>query len=569
MQTLKTLLLAGYLLLPIVTMGQDIETTYEQIKERLDGPAFKLSGAIHASVLANYSNTTVRRIDPFAWRLHGQLNLAFYGINIPLSLLTSSKSTVFSYQLPAYHFVGLSPSYKWAKLHVGNSNLNFSPYVFAGHSFSGIGVELRPGIWRVKAMRGKLQRINFKDLGHLQSMAALFSRQAWGIQTGLDTGKDKILLSILKVEDQFNRLPLDSLSSTPMENLVIGLTGRKQISPALYLSVDYGMSFLTRNTLSPIRSNVRPHWLALGLLPFRNSTASHKALKTILGVKTNFGHIEFQHEQVDPGYRSLGTLFFNDDIENITASSTFSAFNKKLKLSTHLGIQRNNLSGLESNSQRRWIGTLNATFLASKALNLNFNFSNFSSTNRLRFSSDPLQVLDSVKLVLVNQQLSLSGQQRLDEEGKSSINAQFSMQQANSIQNEEVQLDQQNSYYLGQISYLQPIGSHPITLSSSLTVNSYQSRQIQNTGICPSLSIIWPLQENKFKWTSTCSYLYQIAAGFPNSQVFNWQQRLSVNWNKKQQLNLQLGLIMRSSPLGGSSASFIESRGRVSYDWRF
>ncbi|MBX2874401.1 MAG: hypothetical protein KTR30_19930 [Saprospiraceae bacterium] len=569
MRTLKKIQLLLLLLFPILMQAQDIEAAYQQLKSKLEGPALKISGALHASLLSNYSNTDIRRVDPFAWRLNGQLNFDFYGVKVPVSLLMSSRSTVFNYQLPAYHFVGISPSYKWAKLHLGNSNVNFSPYVFAGQSFSGVGAEFSPGIWRVKAIQGTLQRADLNALRQLHDLDLPFSRQAWGVQGGVDSGKEKLLLSILKAKDHPRGARADSISLNPMENLVVGLNGRKQISPILYLDIDYAWSFLTRNTDSPIRATGSSHWLALGLLPFRHSTGSYKALKTSIGVKTNFGHIEVHHEKIDPGYRSLGTLFFNDDLENITISSTLSAFKKKLKIAAHLGIQRNNLSGFESNSQNRWIGTLNASFLASQKLNLNANYSNFSATNRLRFSNDPLQVLDSIKLVLVNQQLSLSGNYRIDETGTSSLSAQFSAQQANSIENEEVQRDQQNSYYMGQVSYMQQIGPHPITLNASLLINSFTGSQGQNTGISPSLSLVIPLKEDKIKWTTSGSYLHQMAEGFKSTKVFNWQNRMSFKWSKKQQLSVQAGLIVRASGQAIAPASFIESRGRVSYSWRF
>lgn len=569
MRTLKRSLVLLLYLCPLLAKAQDIETAYQQIKEKLEGPAIKVNGGINAALLTNYSNLAVRRVDPFAWRLNGQLNIDLYGVKVPINLLMSSKSTVFNYQLPAYHFVGLSPSYKWAKLHLGNSNVNFSRYLFAGQSINGVGAELSPGIWRVKAIQGTLQRTEISAWRQLQNLDLPYRRRAWGVQGGVDTGKEKLLLSLLKVKDRIRPGKIDSIGLNPMENLVLGLAGRKQISPILYLDLDYAWSFLTRNTDSSLRSSGDPPWMALGLLPFRNSTGSYKALRTSIGVKTNFGHVEMQHERIDPGYRSLGTLFFNEDLENITVSSTISAFKKKLKLAAHAGIQRNNLSGLESNSQNRWIGTINASILASEKLDLNANYSNFSTTNRLRFSNDPLQVLDSIKLVLVNQQLGFSGNYRIDKQGTSSVSAQFSVQQANSIENEEVQKDQQNSYYMGQLSFIRQIGSRPITINSSLLINSFSGATGHNTGISPSFSIATPLKENKIKWTSSCSYLHQMAAGFKSSQVFNWQNRLSFKWNKLQQLSIQAGLIVRSSPQVVYPSSFIESRGRISYGWRF
>ncbi len=569
MSILKQTPLLLLLLVPVLLQSQDIEAAYQQIKEKLEGPVLKLSGRLNVALLTSYSNSDIRRLDPLAWRLNGQLNFDFYGVNVPVNMLMSSKSTVFNYQLPAYHFVGISPSYKWVKLHLGNSNVNFSPYTFAGQSFSGLGTELSPGSWRLKVFQGTLQRTDVNTLAQRQDVERTFKRRAWGVQGGIDLGKEKLLLSLLKVKDQTKTGDRDSTLLKPMENLVIGLAGRKQISPIIYLSIDYAWSFLTRNTFSPQRSSEQTPWSALGLISMRNSTGSYKALKTSVGVKTNFGHLEVRHEKIDPGYRSLGTLFFNDDLENITISSALSAFRKKLKLAAQIGVQRNNLSGFESNSQNRWIGTVNASFLASQQLNLNANYSNFSSTNRLRFSNDPLQILDSIKLVLVNQQLSLSGNYRLDESGSSSLSAQFSAQHANSIENEVVQRDQQNSYYMGQVSLMKQIGPRPVTVNGSLLVNGFSNGQGHNMGISPSLSFVIPLKKDKIKWIATYSYLHQKATEFKGSQIFNWQNRLSFKWNKKQQLSIQAGLIVRASQEGVTPASFVESRGRVSFGWHF
>lgn len=549
--------------------SQDVESTYQQIKEKIAGPVLQVKGGINASLLGAYTNSSVRRADPFAWRLNGQLQFDFFGIKMPVSLLMSSRSTVFNYQLPAYTFVGLRPSYRWATLHLGNSNMSFSPYTLSGHSFQGVGVELKPGIWRVRAMRGQLRRAGVRELGQLQAIDPTFRRTAWGIKAGVDTGKEHLEVTVFKASDQFDLSALDSVAVRPKENLVLGLGGRKSISPNLFVAIDYAVSFLTRDSNSPDRIDPPSSMLTLGLLDFKNSTATHKALKTSFGVKTNFGSIEFHHEWVDPGYRSLGTLFFNDDLENITASSTFSMLNKKLNVHANLGIQRNNLSGFESNVNRRFIGTLNATYSGIKAVTLNLNYSNFSSTNRLRSLSDPLDLLDSIKLVLVNQQLNVAANYSLGADKKSMLNAQFSVQKGNAIQNDEVQRNQQNQYYLGQLSHTYLFNNRGMSLSSSLMLNIYENQQFRNTSIAPTLSFVFPLWKNQLKWTTIFSYLYQRTNPVQDSRILNWQNQLSFSWDKKHRLLLQMGLIQRDGKESQSPSSFFESRGRLTYAWRF
>lgn len=565
----RTLILLGLCLFSTLLKSQDIENTYQQIKEKITGPVLKIKGGVNASLLAAYTNSNTRRADPLAWRLNGQLQFDFWGIKMPVSLLMSSRSTVFNYQLPAYTFVGLRPSYRWATLHLGNSNMSFSPYTLSGHSFQGVGVELKPGIWRVSAMRGQLKRAGLRELGQLQAIDPTFKRTAWGIKAGIDTGKEHFDLTLFKAGDQFDLRFTDSLNIQPKENLVLGLTGRKNISQSLYIAVNYAASFLTRNANSNDRLNPPPALYTLGLLDFKNSTAMHKALKTSFGLKTNFGSIEIHHEWVDPGYRSLGTLFFNDDLENITASSTFSLLNKKLNVHANLGVQRNNLSGYESNVNRRFIGTVNATYNGIKALTLNLNYSNFSSTNRLRSLSDPLDLLDSIKLVLVNQQLNIAANYSLGAEKKSMLNAQFSIQKGNAIQNDEVQIGQQNQYYLGQLSHTYLFGNQGMSLSSSLMLNIYENQHLRNTSIAPTLSFVLPLLKDQLKWTTVLSYLYQRTNPSQDSRILNWQNQLSFSWDKKHRLQLQMGLIQREGKGSQSPAALFESRGRLTYAWIF
>ena len=78
--------------------------------------------------------------------LHGIYMAVFvpsiYGLSLPFSFNVSQYSE--SYEDPFTQF-GISPSYKWAKLHLGYRSIQFSPFVFDGQNFLGAGVELNPG----------------------------------------------------------------------------------------------------------------------------------------------------------------------------------------------------------------------------------------------------------------------------------------------------------------------------------------------------------------------------------------------------------------------------------------
>jgi hypothetical protein len=90
--------------------------------------------------------------DPFSYVLSGNVNVSVYSLQLPFSFTYSNSS--FNYAQPFNRF-GISPEYKWIRLHLGYRSMSFSPLTMAGHSFLGAGVELNPGKLRFGAVYGR------------------------------------------------------------------------------------------------------------------------------------------------------------------------------------------------------------------------------------------------------------------------------------------------------------------------------------------------------------------------------------------------------------------------------
>jgi len=80
------------------------------------------------------------------WYLQGSPVITVYGIVLPFSFRLSEQQRDF--RQPFNQF-GVSPYYKWAKLHLGYRSHNWSTYALAGHSITGVGLELTPGKFQV------------------------------------------------------------------------------------------------------------------------------------------------------------------------------------------------------------------------------------------------------------------------------------------------------------------------------------------------------------------------------------------------------------------------------------
>src|SRR5690606_41685729 len=72
--------------------------------------------------------------------------------------IRSARSTLFPYTTLFRSQFGISPSYKWIKLHLGYRNISFSPLVFDGQSFMGTGIELTPKNLYFGAFYGRLNK---------------------------------------------------------------------------------------------------------------------------------------------------------------------------------------------------------------------------------------------------------------------------------------------------------------------------------------------------------------------------------------------------------------------------
>ncbi|GJM34788.1 MAG: hypothetical protein DHS20C18_37890 [Saprospiraceae bacterium] len=567
------LLVSVATIFPFTLQGQDVENLITETRSRLENTPFKITGAIQSSLqFYTMNGLSENRVNPFSWRLHAHLQMDFLGIKIPISGLFSTRSTAFNYQLPAYSFAGMSPSYRWATLHLGDRSLSLSPYSLTGHSFRGVGIDLRPGNFRFTAMYGRLKRARAEDLQKLQNIESPYRRMGWGFKTGFDNGRDRlsVILFTAKDEDDSIGIPLDSLLVKPAENVVLGFNGKKQFGKSLFLEVDFAHSIFTRD----LNSHARPDDLTFfkrvgGLIQPLTSTRFNNAMKTSLGFQTNFGSIQLEHERIDPGYRSLGTLFFNNDIENFTGGVTASIFKKKVNLMGKLGVQRNNLSGNEINTSVRLVGNVNANVIVNSKVSFNLAYSNFSNTNRLRSFSNPFQLVDSIVLVLVNENISLAGTYNLSEKQTSLLSLMLAHQKANSIENEEVNPERQNNFWLAQLAHqYQPAGSK-FNLTTAFQANYSVLPQLKTVSLAPSIGISTSFANDQLQPSTTLSYSAIATQGRWINNIFTWQNRITYQPHKQHRFSLITAYIHRSAKDQSSGIGFSEWRGRLEYGWGF
>lgn len=554
--------LISLLLVPVSLIGQDLEQLSNDIKN-LNVQSLKLSGGLNLE--ANYYDVSgiSARQDQLQYRINANFNLNFLGIDAPFALHFSDGNQAFN--LPSYTFAGISPSYKWARLHLGARNLNFSKYTLAGINFEGVGMELTPGKFYAAGMYGRLRRAQISDLSSLQNLDPVYKRMGWGTKVGYGTGRDKIHLSLFSAWDDESSIPTPTaLSISPAENLVGSLAFSKSIGKRLTADGEWAKS--GTNTDKQVSDITEDAPGGLGLLSPNGSYRMGDAIKGGLNFTGKGYALRAGYERIDRAFRTLGALFFNSDVENITTGISTNLFKNKVNLFANVGVERNNLDDVEKTATRRLVYSVNAGFYPNNTWSLNAGYSNFENTTKLRSLVDPLNNVDSIFLSQLTQTANLSATYQVNE--GSSLTLMGSYQTANSIVEDIIQEEELTTFYNALILYNFQLAESGFSLNASFNYNQTELSFGQTTTFSPSLGIAKNFAEQHLR-TNFRSTFNRIRQGNgQDNNVVTLLGGLSYNFISGHTLSSRIYWIKRLNNTEMLPA-FSEFRGGLAYGFQF
>ncbi len=381
-------------LLPVLAVAQTVDPNADPVR---------ISGALGGTLSGYRMNGINARQQPLGYSLSGTLNLSIYGWNLPFSVAISRQGSTFSQPFTRF---GVSPEYKWVKLHAGHRNMRFSEFTLNNVTFLGGGVELRPKAFRFSAMYGMLQPAQRADENRYG--VAQYKRMGYGALLGLGK-KNTFDLTFFRAEDDVRSLPLlDSLQRlTPQASTTIGLRSRVQFAKdRLVLDADIAVGAYTRDLnaprLDPDLYTDRPIVGELGFNYASNVAGAGAVALDYVKDKFTTG---VQYRLVQPGFRTLGANYLLSDVEQITLRTAFPLAKDKLQLSGQFGVQRNNLGDRRFAGTARNIGSANVAYRPSTRVSFNLNYANFSVYQTLLLDT---LFADSVLIDQVNHQVNLA-----------------------------------------------------------------------------------------------------------------------------------------------------------------
>ena len=194
--SVKKELLLLLTLLSLSAKAQDV--AIDQIDKQ---DPIKVSGSISALNRFYFASGIEDRQENYIWTLSGRLNFSIFGVAVPLSGTITSQNSDFT---QPYNRLSVRPSYKWAKAHIGYSNMTYSSYTLAGHTFLGGGLELNPKKIRFAASYGRFATAVPLDVPTNQPFVPSFDRFGYGGKIGYGDESNYIDFMYFTAEDRMD-----------------------------------------------------------------------------------------------------------------------------------------------------------------------------------------------------------------------------------------------------------------------------------------------------------------------------------------------------------------------------
>lgn len=386
-----------------VRAGDEKQSAAEKKKADLTGSLTFFNQAYHMNGI------TARR-EPFTWRLTGDPTLTVGDFRLPLHVIFGS------YQEPlnqSFNKIGITPTYKWLKIHLGFSTVDFSKLVVSGKPFLGAGIELNPAFLRLGFIYGRLQKaVNPGTFTHNdsiilphdtlitapdipQNFQSAFKRTGYAVKLGFGKKDRYVDLVYFKATDDTNSIHYAHygtlirknenaeqdtvpLNLKPQENAAFGIVARGDFLHKVFLEIDGALSLYSRDILAKPYEE-KDFAAANELKPFitvRKSTQVTGALLTKIEYRGKGMKIGFGYDRITPDYETMGIYYFQNDVQRFLLYSNWKMLKKRMLVSAKIGVENNNLLETLTTTSLRTLGMLNIFWMVSNKTSITFFYSN-------------------------------------------------------------------------------------------------------------------------------------------------------------------------------------------------
>lgn len=473
-----------------------------------------------------------KRRPGYNYFFNGNLNISLYGWTVPLNYTFSNQQSQF--QQPFNQF-GATPYYKWIKFYIGYSAMQFSTYSLNNHIFLGGGVQLTPGIFRFSAMGGRFQRAVEEDTAN-KAIVPFYERLGGGFKIGVGKESDYADLIFFTAKDNPNSIQKTILDweVKPAQNTVISGVFSKRLFKNLIVSGEYASSVFTKDVrLTTEKPIPQPVFNAIPGFIANSSTSFHKAFKIMAAYTTQTYNIGLTYENIDPGYRSMGTYFFNDDLESISANGSTRILKNKLNISGAFGLQRNNSKSEKIANTERTVWMINIQYNPNARLNINAGFSDFQTFTRVQSQFQrinqltPFDNLDTLNFTQIASSLNAGASYVLSNPSKKTkkdmIQTNTTYQIAGNKNTTYSQNAPETTFINNNTSFTHSHTPSALSFSIGFNTNITEFSNIKTALIGPIASCTKSFFQKKLKLTVSTAWTNSLQNGSRLNEIFNFR----------------------------------------------
>lgn len=531
----------------LVSMVSCINGYAQDIEQVLKAEPLRLSGGLTLSNIISLPEDSSGYTHTYSYYLSGSLNTTLMGlVSVPISFAYTNNKLTSTVAFPFNRF-SLTPTYKWVKLHIGYSQMTFSPYTMSGRDFMGGGIELTPPDmpWLFSAYFGRYNKAVVRDSVNMEPM---YKRLGGGVKVGYKNKKIELMLNATLAKDVEKSLTfaeeVDTTYISPKSNIAIG--GSVKLEPWERTTIigEYAVSIVNNNSKED-STGYKPSFFDedVNITRFQAGkvSVSHRFESASLGTS---------YERVSPNYKSFSSYYNTNDFENITIDFGMTVADK-VNADLNVGMQRDNLSNQEVNTSSQLIYSCNMGVNATEQLSANASISNIQSYVHIKDILDRVtqtnqyQNLDTLSFTELSFSASASVSYRWGEgEDKAmshSINTSYGYQKA-SHEQENSQRFVNNKLHNCNINY--QLSHRPTKINGTVGVNYNVNKTPEvETKVLTLSAVIGTTIVDKVR--TTLSFNYSDVKTFERSNIINTRLSASYSFLKYHSLNCSLTILSK------------------------
>ncbi len=292
-------------------------------------------------------------------RINADMTFSFANglLVVPVGLILSTDQVAVRQSI---NQIGISPTWRWATVHIGHFSPQYSPYSFTDATLLGGGADIKTDLFRASVIAGKAQDAIDPMPGQIVVPEYRRSMRGGRLGVGRENGPH-LDAFFLHAQDDPGSIDTTLLTTplTPEANTVTALRAGAPLSPRVRVEGDLAFSRYQadrRVDFDAVRG--RATRLALDYAGQGGWTA---------GV---------QFEQVNGGFHDLGNSGLKNDRRDIRLRGRGRLWKGRLALNGSVGLRQDNLSDALDVTNHRTIANFAGTFQPVPAFGIDFQVAN-------------------------------------------------------------------------------------------------------------------------------------------------------------------------------------------------